>query len=239
MKQSIIILIAIIVLPFSGEAQIGKFKDKLKGALGMDNSEVAGGLKEALEKGVSKGTDFLSAKDGFYKSAYKILIPNEAQQVVNKVKSVPGFANVEEELIEKMNRAAELAAAKAKPIFVKAITDMTIGDAMNILMGEQNAATTYLHRSTNQSLYNEFRPVIVASLNEVNAIEYWATVVNAYNKIPLVKKVNPELDDYVTNEALKALFSLIEKEEKNIRTNTGARTSELLKKVFAQQDKKN
>jgi hypothetical protein len=239
MKQLIIFLFAILLLPISSDAQFDKLKKQLKGALAGDNSEVAGGLKEALEVGVSKGTDFLSAKDGFYKSAYKILIPNEAQQVINKVKSIPGFGNVEEELIEKMNRAAELAAAKAKPIFVKAITDMTIGDAMNILMGEQNAATTYLNKTTNQSLYNEFRPVIVASLNEVNAIEYWASVVNAYNRIPLVKKVNPALDDYVTNEALKALFNLIEKEEKNIRTNIGARSSELLKRVFAQQDRRN
>lgn len=227
-----------LLVTIDSSAQIGKLADKARGALGLNQNEVAAGLKEALEVGVNKGSDFLSAKDGYYKSAYKILLPKEAMEVTNRLKSVPGFNNVETELVERINRAAEDAAQKAKPIFRQAITSMTIGDAMSILMGENNAATVYLRRVTYDQLYSAFQPVIMESLNKVNAIEYWETATTAYNNIPLVRKANPRLDDHVTNEALKGLFALIEKEENSIRTNTGARSSELLKKVFAQQDKK-
>lgn len=224
------------LMPFAMDAQIGNWKDKAKAALGLDNNEVASGLKEALEVGVSKGSDFLSAKDGYYKSAYKILLPEEALAVTNRLKNVPGFGNVEADLIERINRAAEDAATKAKPIFKQAITNMSINDAMNILMGDQNSATIYLNRVTNQQLYDAFLPVVVEALNKVNAIELWESATTAYNRIPLVKKTNPRLDDHVTREALKGMFALIEKEEKEIRTNVNARSSELLKKVFAQQD---
>jgi hypothetical protein len=232
------LLTACLTFSMVSEAQINKLKDRVKSAVGGDQTEIASGLKEALEVGVNKGTDFLSAKDGYYKSMYKILLPNEAQEVINRVKRVPGFANIEDDLIERINRAAEDAATRAKPIFKKAITGMTINDAMNILMGNQNAATQYLHRTTYQGLYDAFQPVIVDALNKVNAIELWESAVTAYNQIPLVKKTNPRLDDHVTQEALKGLFSLIEKEEKEIRTNVNARSSDLLKRVFAQQDKK-
>jgi len=114
---------------------------------------------------------------------------------------------------------------------------MIFNDAMGILMGEKNAATAYLQRTTSQPLYNEFNPVIVSSLDKFQARKYWADAVNAYNKIPFVEKANPDLDDYVTKEALKGLFSMVEKEELNIRTNISARTSDLLRRVFAKQDK--
>jgi len=234
--KTLIVIGLTCLLPFAMNAQIGKWKDKAKTALGLDNSEVASGLKEALEVGVNKGSDFLSAKDGYYKSPYKILLPKEALEVTNRLKSVPGFGNVEADLVERINRAAEDAATKAKPIFKQAITGMSINDAMNILMGEQNSATVYLNRVTNQQLYDAFLPVIVEALNKVNAIELWESATTAYNKLPMVKKTNPRLDDHVTREALKGMFALIEKEEKEIRTNVNARSSELLKKVFAQQD---
>ncbi len=207
------------------------------GAGELTTAEISSGLKQALEIGIGKGSDVLSQKDGYYKSAYKILLPPEARKVTDKLKSVPGFSNVENIILEKINRGAEDAAKKAKPIFVNAIKQMSFADAMDILMGEQNAATAYLNRTTYDPLYNEFNPVIVNSLDKFDARKYWKDAVNAYNKIPLVQKVNPELDDYVTKEALKGLFSMVEKEEKNIRTNIAARTTDLLKKVFAKQDK--
>ena len=152
------------------------------------------------------------------------------------MKNVPGFENVEDELVLRINRAAELAAEKAKPIFVSAITQMTFADAMDILMGEKDAATQYLHKTTNDQLFAEFMPVIQKSLDEVNAREYWRSVVNTYNKIPFVKKVNPELDEYVTQKGLDGMYSLIEKKELDIRENQSSRTTDLLTKVFAQQD---
>jgi hypothetical protein len=205
----------------------------------LSKEEIGGGLKEALNTGVSKGVDFLNAKDGYYKSAYKILLPAEAQNVANKLRSIPGFSNVEEDILEKINRGAEDAAAKAKPIFVKAITDMSFQDAFQILMGSDDAATQYLQRTTFENLYKEFNPVIVESLDKFNARTYWSGAVNTYNKIPFNNtKANPSLDDYVTREALKGVFSMVAKEELNIRKNPVARVTDLLKKVFSRQDKK-
>ncbi len=233
----IIFCAALVTLPAS--AQIGKILDKAKEKAGLqDNSEVGNGLKEALNVGISKGADLLSVTDGYYKSIYKILLPDEARQIVQALSAVPGFGDVEEKIIEKMNRAAEDAATKAKPIFQKAIREMSFKDAMNILMGADDAATKYLHQATYQDLYAAFQPVIVESLNKVNAITYWESAITAYNKIPLVKKANPRLDDYVTTKALEGLFSMVAKEEKAIRTDVNRRTSDLLKRVFAKQDKK-
>ncbi len=204
----------------------------------LSSAEVSSGLKQALEIGISKGSDLLSQKDGYFKSPYKILLPPEARKIAEKLESIPGFTNVENVILEKINRGAEDAAKRAKPIFVTAIRNMTFSDAMNILMGADNSATDFLYRNTNTALYQEFNPVIVQSLDKFDARKYWRDAVNTYNKLPFVEKANPELDDYVTNEALKGLFSMVEKEEKNIRTNVAARTSDLLKKVFAKQDKK-
>ncbi len=206
------------------------------GAGELTNAEVSSGLKQALEIGIGKGSDLLSKKDGYYKSAYKILLPPEARKVTEKLSGIPGFSNVENIILEKINRGAEDAAKKAKPIFVSAIRQMSFADAMDILLGEKNAATSYLNRTTHDPLYNEFNPVIVQSLDKFDARKYWKDAVNAYNKIPFVQKANPDLDDYVTNEALKGLFAMVEKEELNIRSNVAARTTDLLKKVFAKQD---
>ena len=237
-KIGILILSLTMITSLSAQdlgGMIKKTTNSLSGG-GLSQEDIGNGLKEALDAGVGKAVDFLSAKDGYYKSPYKILLPEEAITVVDKVKMVPGFENVEQELVERLNRAAELAAVKAKPIFISAIKQMTFKDAMSILMGEKNAATQYLEKTTNKPLFNEFMPVIQTSLDEVNAREYWRSVVQAYNKIPFVKKVNPELDEYVTQKALDGMYSLIEKKELEIRKNKSSRTSDLLTKVFAKQD---
>ena len=202
----------------------------------LSNEEVASGLKQALEFGITEGAQRLSQKDGYFKSQYKILLPAEARKVTDKLQNIPGFNQVEEVILEKINRGAEDAAKRAKPIFADAIKQMTFSDAMNILMGNDNAATSYLNRTTYNNLYQEFNPVIVNSLDKFNARKYWSDAVTAYNKLPFVDPVNTDLDDYVTKEALSGLFSMIEKKEKDIRTNVSARTTSLLKKVFAKQD---
>ncbi len=213
-----------------------KLKEKVSNTGSLSQEDAGNGLKEALDNGIGEAVDFLSAEDGYIKSPYKILLPEEAMTVTNKLKAVPGFSNVEADLVEKLNRAAEDAAEKAKPIFVEAIKQMTFEDALNLLMGEKDAATRYLERTTFQKLYDEFKPVIGASLDKVNAKEYWNKATTAYNKIPFSKKVNTELDDHVTNKALDGMFVLIAKKELDIRENPAARTSELLKKVFSKQD---
>ncbi len=199
-------------------------------------SEIGQGLKEALKNGIGKGADALAQRDGYFKSAYKILLPADVRKVTDRLKNIPGFSNIENELLEKMNRGAEDAAKEAKPIFVSAITGLTFSDATNILLGSDNAATQYLNRTTNQQLYDKFNPKIVASLEKIGANSLWKKAADTYNKIPLVTKVNADLDDYVTKEALKGLFGKIEEEEKNIRRNKAFRSTDLLKKVFAKQD---
>lgn len=235
-----ILPLALLLLTFSfANAQLKGALDKAKSAVtggGLSQEEAGQGLKEALNKGVGEAADFLSKEDGYYKSPYKILLPEEAEKVVKKLKVVPGFENVEANLLEKMNRAAEDAAIKAKPIFISAIKSMTFKDAMNILMGKDDAATRYLEGATFKQLYAEFMPIIQASLDKVGAREYWRTAVTAYNKLPLVEKTNPELDDHVNRKALGGLFSLVEKKEEGIRNDVSLRNSDLLKKVFAQQD---
>jgi hypothetical protein len=209
---------------------------QLSGGLEPTTAEIGQGLKQALEIGISEGATLLAQRDGYFKSQYKILLPPEARKVTDKLKFIPGFTDVENVILEKLNRAAEDAATSAKPIFVNAIKAMTFDDALNILMGPDNAATQYLDLKTHDPLYNEFHPVIVTSLNKFNAIEYWADAVNAYNKIPLVEKVNPKLDEYVTEKALDGLFAMVAKKELQIRTDINSRTTDLLKKVFAKQD---
>ena len=209
---------------------------QLSSGLEPTSAEIGQGLKQALEFGISEGAALLAQKDGYFKSEYKILLPAEARKVTDRLKFIPGFNDVENIILEKLNRAAEDAAASAKPIFVNAIREMTFDDALNILMGPQNAATQYLDQKTHVPLYNEFNPVVVTSLNKFNAIQYWADAVNAYNKIPLVEKVNPSLDQYVTEAALDGLFGMVAKKELQIRSDINSRTTDLLKKVFAKQD---
>ena len=202
----------------------------------LSNEDIANALKQALNKGVKKGVEYLSKEDGFLGTQYKIPLPDEADQVIQKLKIIPGFADVEKVIIEKINRSAEDAMKKATPIFVNAVTSMTINDAMNILMGEKNAATAYLNKTTYNPLYGGFEPVIVNSLNKFKALDYWTDLVTKYNSLPFVKKLNPKLEDYITKKALTAIFDRIEKEEVNIRNNAAARTTDLMKRVFAKQD---
>ncbi len=228
-----------LLLSFQVSAQISDLLGKAKSVISGESSveeETGLALKEALNLGVAEAVKQLSSENGYFDSPYKILIPDDAQKVIDKVKRIPGFENVERDLVQKMNEAAETAATKATPIFVDAIKSLTIKDATAILMGEKNAATTYLDRSTRSSLYEAFMPIIQQSLDEVNARSYWRSVVKAYNQIPFVSKMNPELDDHVNTKGLDGLFKLIEKKEAGIRENTDQRTTDLLRKVFSKQD---
>lgn len=240
-KKYIFVLFALTSVGTVSNAQFGdilnKAKKVVKGENPLSKDEVANGLKEALDQGIEEAVDKLSAEDGYLKSQYKVEIPTEAKKVVSKVKMVPGFENVERDLIEKMNRAAESAAKKATPIFVDAVKAITFDDAMNILGGENDAATIYLKDKSYDNLYTAFMPVIQSALDEVNAREYWRSVVKAYNSLPFVKDVNPELDDHVNTKALVGMFSLIAKKEEGIRGDVGQRNTDLLKKVFGSQDK--
>jgi hypothetical protein len=201
------------------------------------NLEISNGLKQALELGTGKSSDRLSTVNGFFSNAaVKILFPPEAQKVEKTLRSI-GLGKLADNVILSLNRAAEDAAGKAKPIFVSAIKQMTLKDVTNILLGNQDAATQYFKRTTTSQLAISFKPVIQTSLNNVGATKYYGDAAAAYNKVPFVSKVNPDISDYVTQKAIDGLFVEIAKEELNIRQNLGARTTPLLQKVFGYYDK--
>jgi hypothetical protein len=167
----------------------------------------------------------------------KILLPEELRKVDAGLRRI-GLSSLADEGLKVLNRAAEDAVKEATPIFVDAVRNMTFMDAKTILMGNESSATNYLQNSTSTALYGKFNPVIKNSFTKVGADKVWTNIITKYNSIPLVNKVNPDLTDYVTNQALNGVFKMVAVEEKNIRTNLSARTSVLLQKVFAMQDNK-
>jgi hypothetical protein len=200
----------------------------------LTTDQIAAGLKEALSVGAERGTKTLSAADGFFgNAAVKILMPEEARKVENTLRSL-GLGRQVDDAVKTMNRAAEDAAKSATPIFVKAVKEMSIQDAMGILKGGNNAATSYLQSKTTAQLTEAFRPVINESLQKVDATRYWNTVFTSYNKVSR-EKINPDLSAYVTEKALSGIFFQLAKEEEKIRLDPVARTSDILKQVFGKQ----
>lgn len=231
------ITIGLLCFYFAAQAQINlkKLKKAIGGESSLTTEEVAAGLKEALTKGVSTGSELVSQVDGYFKNPeIMIPFPPEVKEVEKRLRQM-GLDDQVDKFILSLNRAAEDAAKESKPIFVSAIRNMTVKDAMSILKGEDDAATQYLKGTTSVELNAKFNPVIRQSLEKVNATKYYSDLVKTYNKIPFVEKVNPELDQYATEKAIQGLFVMIAKEEKNIRENPLARTSALLKKVFGNQ----
>jgi hypothetical protein len=233
--KSTLTLVALLTAGVTMAQFPGKLKQKLPAALNkssLSQEQIGKGLKEALKKGVEKGVDHVSKTDGFLKDkAIKVLMPPDAKKVEDKLRAV-GQGKKVDSAIESFNRAAEDASIQAKDIFIQAITSMTLTDAKSILSGKDDAATNFLKEKTKQELYTKFEPIIQASLNKVGATKHWETVMTSYNKIPFVKKVNPNLKEYVTNKAIDGLFVQIAKEEKEIRDNPSSRTTDLLKEVF-------
>ncbi len=200
----------------------------------LTSDQVVAGLKEALVVGAERSTKSLSAADGFFgNAAIKILMPEEAKKVEKTLRSV-GLGRQVDDAVKTMNRAAEDAAKSATPIFVKAVKEMSIQDAMGILKGGNNAATTYLQSKTTAQLTEAFRPVIDQSLQKVEATKYWNTVFTSYNKVSR-EKINPDLPAYVTEKALSGIFFQLAREEEKIRLDPVARTSDILKQVFGGQ----
>jgi len=220
------------------KGKLGKlFEQVQKPAGGLSEGDIASGLKEALNIGVSNGSAEASKVDGFYKNELiKLVIPPEAQKVAETLRKMGLGAEVDKFTLS-LNRAAEDAAKKSKPIFVKAVTSMTITDALSILKGQDDAATQYLKKTTNQELFKTFFPVVDSTLRINKATQYYADIVNVYNKLPLVKKVDPNLKEYATQKTIDGLYVLIAQEEKKIRKDPVARVSDLLKRVFSQAGK--
>ena len=203
----------------------------------IGNDQIASGLREALHFGIEKQVTKLTQTDGFFKNEMvKILLPDELQKVDNTLRKM-GLSNLADEGLKVLNRAAEDAVQEATPIFVNAVKGITFNDAKQILLGSDDAATNYLKSTTETQLYASFNPVIKNSFEKVGADQVWNNLITKYNDIPFVTKVNPDLTDYVTQQALKGVYTMISVEEKEIRTKTASRTTALLQKVFALQDK--
>jgi len=233
-----IVVLSTLFLTSTSCAELQQVVNQLPQGTGLSQLDIANGLKEALDNGIDKQVSKLTATDGFFKNeAVKILLPEELQKVDKGLRDI-GLSSLADEGLKVLNRAAEDAVKEATPIFVDAVKNMSFTDAKNILMGNNVAATTYLQSSTSTALYSKFNPVIKNSFAKVGADKVWSNIITKYNSIPLVKKVNPDLTDYTTNKAMEGVFKMIAVEEQSIRTNLGSRTSDLLKKVFALQDKK-
>jgi len=202
----------------------------------ISNTDIASGLKQALDNGIDKQVKKLTLEDGYFKNdLVKIGLPEELLKVDKALRDI-GLGNLADKGLKTLNRAAESAVQEATPIFVEAVNGITFNDAKNILLGSDHAATQYLQSGTSSALYTKFNPIIKNSFTKVGADKIWSTIIQKYNTIPFVKKVNPDLTDYVTQEALKGVYTMIAVEEKEIRTKISSRSTDLLKKVFAIQD---
>lgn len=242
MKRITIIFLLTLAIGFSSCEILQQILDDTSGGGGLTNSEIISGLKEALIEGAVSSSKTLNATDGYFKDkAVKILLPPEANVIIENIQKVPGIGqSTIDDLVLKINRAAEDAASEAKPIFVDAIKSMTIQDGMTILKGSNTAATNYLKSKTYNKLVSTFSPKINTSLNKklvgnVSAGGAWTKVTSLYNKVaPFIgkPKVTTDLGAYVTKKALNGLFLKVGDEEKKIRANPYAYVSDIIKKVF-------
>jgi uncharacterized protein DUF4197 len=222
----------LISLSSSAQLKLPKILDK-KSSSGITEGEAGQGIKEALSQGVTNAVLNLNKTDGFFGSEfYKMLLPEDAKKVEKTLRNL-GMGNQVDKAILAINRGAEDAVGFAKPIFVNAIKEMTLTDALNIIKGPKDGATKYFKEKTVQQLITAFTPSVKSSLDKTDATKYYADIINTYNKLPTTfKKVNPDLTSYVVGRAVDALFDQVAKEEANIRANPLARGTDILKKVF-------
>ncbi len=251
-----ILLLIILSLTIMAQAQFPNLKNQLSKIVNpssaVTNDENIAGLKNSLNEGIAKAVSTLGAENGFYNDAVlKLMLPPEAKPIVDNIRLIPGGQALVNKTVLSLNRTAEDAVKSARPIFIDAISKMSINDAMGILFGKENAATEYLRKATYPQLKVAFAPKVKASLSKplvanVSTIQTWNTLSSGYNSVAGstmgsmsgLKKVNVNIEDYVTEKALDALFVKVAAEEKAIRTNPAARVNDLLKKVFGQLDKK-
>lgn len=204
---------------------------------GLSNSTIASGLKEALSIGLNDGIKSLSQKNGFYNnSVAKILMPEELQNVEKTLRSL-GMGSLADKGIKLLNAAAEDAVSEAAPIFVNALTSMTITDAKDILLGGNNSATNYLKLKTNTDLTKAFQPKVEASLGKVGADKVWNNLITKYNNLT-GNKIEPNLNAYVTQQTLNGVFNMVAEKENGIRNNSALQTTSILQQVFGSLSKK-
>ena len=252
MKARTFLIIALMLLLAGCAELMNMLQSTAGGSLPLTESEVVSGLKEALTTGAKNAATKLAAENGYYAdAALKILLPPEADIIVDNITKIPGGEQLLEDVILRINRAAEDAAREVAPIFVNSITQMTIQDAFGILNGADNSATVYLKNTTYNELYNLYKPKIQAStekkiVGNISTKNSWETLTTKWNtvansvagKIANLKPVNTDLNDYLTTKALAGMFTRVEDEELKIRKDVSARITPLLQRVFGSLDKK-
>jgi hypothetical protein len=213
--------------PVSGGSPTGQAAGK-----GLDDSTIASGLKDALSVGTKHAVSLVSKLDGYFgNEAIKILLPDKIQKAAELVGKL-GYQKQVDEFILSMNRAAEKAAPKASAYFADAIKGMSIEDARKILSGRDTAATEYFKSKTSSKLYDEFKPSVSESMNQVGVTRSYNAMMSKVPAVPFAKPKSVDLDHYVTTKAPDGLFYMVGQEEQKIRTNPVAQTTNLLKKVF-------
>lgn len=251
MRTRVFSIIALLFI-LSGCAELTKMMQSVSLPAPLTEAEVSGGLKEALITGARNSAQRLSAENGYYSDlAVKILLPDEAKTIIDNISKIPGGDKLVEDVVLRINRAAEDAAKEVAPIFVNSITQMTIMDAFNILNGADNAATDYLRKSTSDQLYALYKPKIQASTEKkliggISTKDSWVALTGKWNsvansvagKIAGLKPVNTDLDDHLTKRALSGMFLKVEQEELKIRKDVSARVTPVLQRVFGSLDKK-
>ena len=242
MKKTLLIIAANIILVSSSQAQFGNILNKAENAAsgvvggsggGITQGDAANAIKEALSNGIKKGVTQVSAADGYFaNAAIKVLMPPEAKKVEDGLRSIGQGALVDKVILQ-MNRSAEQAAPKATQIFLDAISHLSISDALSLVQSkQQDACTQFLKKATTDALIAAFKPSIKTALDATHTNEAWSDVMNAYNQIPFVSRVNTDLPDFVTRKAIDGLFYTIALEEAKIRKDPMGQASALIKKVF-------
>ncbi|MGE5519030.1 MAG: DUF4197 domain-containing protein [Candidatus Dadabacteria bacterium] len=236
LKKSFIVILVVSI--FSSCTTLQNLPNMPSFGTTITEGEAAQAIREALDQGVGRGIGFLNKTDGFFgNQAYKLFLPPEAKKIENTLRQL-GFASLVDKAILQINRSAEDAVGFARPIFAKAISEMTIADAINIIKGPRDAATQYFKSKTTDQLIAAFTPIVKESLEKFSATKYYGQMINTYNSFPTTfNKLNPDLPSYVVGKAVDALFDQVAQEESNIRANPVARTTEILKKVFGWANK--
>jgi len=256
MTMKKIVLFILICLTVSCQAQLNLLKSldgiTKNSKVPVSNADITDGLKSSLDLGIEKAVGKLGIENGFFNDAVlKLLLPPEARPITNSIKLVPGGTDLMNKTILSLNRTAEDAVKGATPIFKNAILHMSIQDAVGILYGKENAATEYLRQNTYAELKAAFAPKVKVSLSKplvanVSTNQTWNLLCSNYNgvanstvgKFSGMKPVTVNLENYVTEKALDALFIKIAEQEKAIRTNPAERVTALLQNVFGKLDKK-
>jgi hypothetical protein len=238
MRRLSLVVTALIIVVMAHQARADLLGDFLKGVKvpgagdSLDNDTVGSGLKEALSVGTHRAVTSVSKSDGYFgNEMIKILMPEKIRNVAEVLRKV-GYQKQVDDFVLAMNRAAEKAAPQATDYFVGAIKEMTVQDGQKILNGGNTAATDYFKSKTSDKLYTAFKPIVKQSMDQAGVARAYKNMMSSYSSVPFVKSESLDVDHYVTTKSLDGLFYMVGQEERKIRTNPAARTTDLLKKVF-------